>query len=115
MDELKEQIINLCQHLFGETKKEVKENNKSVDELIAIFDRIKETPGCAKKIYGELLYHDDDRVCFEAAASCLKLNENVTQAKKVLKSISKNNSNPNMRFSAEMLLEVWKERGCLNF
>lgn len=66
-----------------------------------------------KKLYQDLLQYHDDKVKFEAATSCLKLNENIKQAKSVLKYISKNNSNPSIGFAAEMTLQVYKEEGKL--
>ena len=114
MDERAQKIINLCQHLFGETKAEVKKNNQSVDKLICLFKDLNKTPEYAEKIYYELLQHPDDKVRFEAATCCLKLNKKINQAKGVLKSISKQNPNLSMQFSAEMILDVWNEQGKLD-
>lgn len=55
MDETSQEIINLCQYLFGETKQEVKKNNTRVDKLIAIFDDIKNRPEYAKKIVSRFI------------------------------------------------------------
>ena len=111
MDKVRQEIINLCFNLFGETKAEVKRNNKSVDKLIQIFEKIRSREGYAQQIYVDLLNYNDDRVRFEAAICCLKLKKNIKEAEKVLKHISQLNPNPAIRFSAEMVLDKWKERG----
>lgn len=113
MDKVRQEIINLCSDLFGETKAEVKRNNKSVDKLIQIFEEIRTQEEYAQQVYADLLNYDDDRVRFEAAACCLKLKKNIREAEKVLKHISQSNPNPAIRFSAEMVLDTWKERGDL--
>lgn len=113
MDKVRQEIINLCSNLFGETKAEVKRNNKSVDKLIQIFEEIRTREEYAQQIYVDLLNYDDDRVRFEAATCCLKLKKNIKEAEKVLKHISQLNPNPAIRFSAEMVLDTWKERGGL--
>jgi len=113
MDEIKQEIISLCSNLFGQTKAEVKKNNKSVDRLIQIFEKVKINKKYAHQLYKELLYYNDDKVRFEAATCCMKLNVNVKEAKKVLFNILEYNSNPAIRFSAEMVLERWQEEGCL--
>lgn len=109
MNEVSQKIIDLCSDLFGETKTQVKKNNKSVDKLIKIFENLKETPEYAENIYSDLLTHSDDRVRFEAASCCMKLGCNVKDAENTLKTISQQNPNPIIRFSAEMVLEIWKE------
>ena len=107
MDKTRERIIELCLHLFGETKAEVKRNNKSVDKLI------KKQEGYVEAVYTDLLNYDDDRVRFEAAVCCLKLKKRVREAETVLKCISRQNSNPLISFSAEMVLNKQKEDGQL--
>lgn len=109
----KQKIINLCSNLFGETKSEIKRNNKSVDELIRIFEELRSDEERAQRLYMDLMNYDDDKVCFEAATCCLKLKRNTKEAEKVLERISRLNPNPLIRFSAEKVLEVWRERGCL--
>lgn len=104
MDKTRERIIELCLHLFGETKVEVKRNNKSADKLARIFEQIKKQEGYAEAVYTDLLNYDDDRVRFEAAVCCLKLKKRVREAKMVLKCISRQNANPLISFSAEMVL-----------
>lgn len=53
MDKTQQRIIELCLHLFGETKVEVKRNNKSADKLARIFEQIKKAGGvCRSGIYG---------------------------------------------------------------
>lgn len=113
MDKTRERIIELCLHLFGETKAEVKRNNKSVDKLMQIFEQIKKQDGYAEAVYTDLLNYDDDRVRFEAAVCCLKLKKRVREAETVLKCISRQNSKPLISFSAEMVLNKWKEDGQL--
>jgi len=113
MDHVREEIIEQCSHLFGETKAEVKRNNKSVDKLMQIFEQIKEQSEYAEAVYTDLLNYDDDKVRFEAAVCCLKLKKKVREAKMVLKCISQQNSNPAIRFSAEMVLETWENNGYL--
>ena len=110
---MRQEIINLCSNLFGETKAGVKRHNKSVDELIQIFEKIRTREEYAQQIYMDLLNYDDDKVRFEAATCCLKLRKNIKVAEKVLKNISQLNPNPEIRFSAEMVLDTWKERGGL--
>ncbi len=113
MDKTRERIIELCLHLFGETKAEVKRNNKSVDKLMQIFEQIKKQEGYVEAVYTDLLNYDDDRVRFEAAVCCLKLKKRVREAETVLKCISRQNSNPLISFSAEMVLNKRKEDGQL--
>lgn len=113
MDKTRERIIELCLHLFGETKAEVKRNNKSVDKLMQIFEQIKKQDGYAEAVYTDLLNYDDDRVRFEAAVCCLKLKKRVREAEAVLKCISRQNANPLISFSAETVLNKWKEDGQL--
>lgn len=113
MDTEKQKIIDLCLNLFGETKAKVKRNNRSVDGLIQVFEEIRTQEEYAQQIYKDLLSYDDDRVRFEAATCCLKLNTNIKEAEKVLKHISQLNPNPAIRFSAEMVLDTWKEQGSL--
>lgn len=113
MDEVKQEIINLCFNLFGETKAEVKRNNKSVDKLIQIFESIRTREEYAQQIYMDLLNYNDDRVRFEAAICCLKLKMHIKEAERVLKNISQSSLKPAMRFSAEMVLDTWREQGCL--
>ena len=108
MDKVQQKIINLCSNLFGETKAEIKKNNKSVDKLIEIFEEIKTDGAYAQQVYAGLLDYDDDKVKFEAAICCLKLKVCVREAKRVLKQISQYNPNPAIRFSAEMVLENTK-------
>lgn len=48
---MRQEIINLCSNLFGETKAEIKRNNKSVDELIKIFEEIRTREEYAQQIY----------------------------------------------------------------
>lgn len=97
---MRQEIINLCSNLFGETKAEIKRNNKSVDELIKIFEEIRTREEYAQQIYMDLLNYYDDRVRFEAATCCLKLKRNTKETEKVLKHISQLNPNPAIRFSA---------------
>ncbi len=113
MDKTQQRIIELCLHLFGETKAEVKRNNKSVDKLARIFEQIKKQDGYAEAVYTDLLNYDDDRVRFEAAVCCLKLKKKVREAETVLKCISRQNANPLISFSAETVLNKWKEDGQL--
>ena len=113
MEKEKQEIINLCSNLFGETKAEVRKSNKSVDELIRIFEEVRPNEERAQRLYMDLMNYDDDKVCFEAATCCLKLKRNTKEAEKVLERISQSNPNPLIRFSAEKVLEVWRERGWL--
>ena len=113
MDKVKQEIVELCLNLFGETKAEVKKNNKSVDRLIQIFEEIKMQEEYAQQLYVSLLDYDDDRVRFESATCCFKLGKNIKSAEKALKKISQLNPNPAIRFSAEMVLDTWKEQGHL--
>lgn len=105
MEKKSQEIIQLCSYLFGETKRQVKKNNQSVDKLRYIFNELCQTPEIANQIYSDLLAHPDFKVRFEAASCCLELNHNVPQAKKVLREIAKNNPNPTVQFCAEMVLE----------
>lgn len=107
------EIAQLGRNVSGETKAEVKRNNKSVDKLMQIFEQIKKQEGYAEAVYTDLLNYDDDRVRFEAAVCCLKLKKRVREAETVLKCISRQNSNPLISFSAEMVLNKWKEDGQL--
>lgn len=56
MDVIKQNIIDLCFDLFGETKKEVKKSNKSVDALICIFEELKKQEKYAEELYAGSLY-----------------------------------------------------------
>lgn len=105
MEKKSQEIIQLCSHLFGETKRQVKKNNQSVDRLRYIFNELCQTPDVANRIYSDLLAHPDFRVRFEAASCCLELNHNVLQAKKVLREIARSNPDPVVQFSAEMVLD----------
>lgn len=104
---IKKEIISLCLTMFGTTKEEIKIHNKNTDRLDNIyFDLTKNNSNISEKIYINLLDFPDDRVKFYAAVCCLKMKKNVIKAKKTLKRISSENSNPNLSFSADIALDL---------
>ena len=111
-----DKIVGLCKNLHtGDKKAQSNLHNNAMEQLAKLYYQFEKDRKYAENLYISLMRHEDDRVRLNAAASCLALNVNITDAQKNLKQISKTNFDPSVRFEAEMTLDIWKEQGYLKF
>ncbi len=114
MVDFKAQYIFHCSALNnGYAKKDVKKHNVAMKELAQLFHQAKTEQD--KSFYLELLHSESNQIRLIAAAHCLGLNEYIGEAKKVLRSIAKDNTNPELAFEARATLDAWKAQGYLRF
>ena len=97
----------------GYTKRDVKKHNVAMKELAQLFHQAKKEQD--KSFYLELLHSESTQVRLIAAAHCLGLSEYIGEAKKVLRAIAKDKTNPEFAFEAQATLDVWTEQGYLKF
>lgn len=108
------EYVSLCAALHnGYGKTSVKKHNVAMKELEKLFHHAKHEQD--KSFYLELLQNESSQVQLIAAAHCLGLNEYIREAKKVLRTIAKDKTNPELAFEAQATFDVWKEQGYLQF
>ncbi len=110
----KKLYISYCENLNDcATKEEVKKHNAAMRELGRLFHRVEKEND--KSFLLDLLKNDDGQTRSLVAAHCLGLGVYVSEAKKVLRVLSKDKSNPVLAFNAQATLDVWKKQGRLDF
>ena len=114
MTDYKELYLLHCANLNDcTTKEDVKRHNAAMKQLGKLFYQIE---GELDKSYLlELLTTENDLTKALVAAHCLGLGVYVSEAKKVLSSLAKNNANPILAFEAQATLDIWKQQGYLKF
>ena len=95
------------------TKEDVKRHNAAMKQLGKLFYQIEGE--LDKSFLLELLTTENDRTKALVAAHCLGLSVYVSEAKKVLSSLAKNNANPILAFEAQATLDIWKQQDYLKF
>ena len=95
------------------TKEDVKRHNAAMKQLGKLFHQIEGESD--KSFLLELLTTENDRTKALVAAHCLGFGVYVSEAEKVLSSLSKSNANPILAFEAQATLDVWKKQGYLKF
>ena len=95
------------------TKKDVKRHNAAMKQLGKLFHQIEGESD--KSFLLDLLTAENDQTKALVAAHCLGLGVYISEAKKVLSSLAKSNTNPILAFEAKTTLDVWKKQGYLNF
>ncbi|MDD4402727.1 MAG: hypothetical protein PHI24_12955 [Desulfitobacteriaceae bacterium] len=90
-----------------------KANNKEGKKLIDVFKFLEKNRELAVETLSLLLGDENVVTRTKAAAHCLALKINTSEAEKILKVESEKKENGIFGFNAEMTLKVWKETGCL--
>lgn len=90
-----------------------KTNNREGKKLTNFFKLFEKEPEFGHQCIDVLLNSDNVVIKSKAAAYCLALNYNVTNAVSLLSSIANDPKNGIFGFNAKMTLKVWKENGCL--
>lgn len=114
MPNYKELYLLHCANLNDcTTKEEVKRHNVAMKQLGKLFYQIEGE--LDKSFLLELLTSENDHTKTLVAAHCLGFGTYVSEAKKVLTSLSKSKASPILAFEAQAILDVWKQQGYLKF
>lgn len=114
MTDYKDLYLLHCANLSDcTTKEDVKRHNAAMKQLGKLFYQIQGEPD--KSFLLELLLNENDRTKALVAAHCLGYGVYVSEAKKVLSSLTKSKTNPILAFEAQATLDVWKQQGYLKF
>jgi hypothetical protein len=90
-----------------------KTNNKEGKKITELFKYLEKNLILANESLPLLLSHENVVIRTKAAAHCLALRINITEAEKALVEIAEDGSNGIYGFNAEMTLKVWSENGHL--
>lgn len=83
-----------------------KVNNREVDKLMKLLDKLKGNIELAKEVYGVLLQHENDITRFHAAGECSRLGIYTEKAKQVLEELSDRSDINNLYL--ETGLKMWR-------
>ena len=114
VDDYKTQYLSYCANLNDcTTKAEAKRHNTSMKQLCKLFYQVEREQD--RSFLLELLKNDDGRTRALVAAHCLGLGVFISEAKRVLKDLARDKTNPILAFEAQATLDVWKKQGYLKF
>ena len=112
--DIKDKIIkySLMCCKYDKVNESTARHNRAMTSLYELREIIK-NENIDTAFYLELLKHEDDRVRLTACGHCLHFGIYIRETKRTLKKLGKTAVTPLLRFSAEALLEKYKEEGYL--